>query len=370
MEKIPFVDLKAQYESIKEEIDTVISEVITKSAFIGGTYVSQFEEAFAKFCHAKHCIGVGNGTDALFIALKALGIGGGDEVITTAFSFIATSEAISMAGARVVFVDINPKTYNIDTEKIEEKINERTKAIIPVHLFGQPADMDPILNLAKKYKLKVIEDAAQAHGAEYKGRRISSIGDMACFSFYPGKNLGAYGDGGAIVTSDDELALKARMLANHGRIEKYNHEIEGVNSRLDGIQAAILNVKLKYLLEWTEKRRNCAYQYNKYLEATNILTPDELNDVKTVYHLYVVRINEQNRPEVQNYLKAMAIGTGIHYPIALPNLKAYRYLKIDLEDFRESSLAANQVISLPMYPELTESKAKFVAEKINAYKGL
>jgi dTDP-4-amino-4,6-dideoxygalactose transaminase len=251
---IPFVDLKSQYMGIKDEIDAVISQVISKSAFIGGAYVHSFETAYAAFCNVKHCIGVGNGTDALFITLKALGIGPGDEIITAANSFIATSEAITMAGAKVVFVDINPQTYNIDTSQIERKITKKTKAIIPVHLYGQPANMDPILDIAEKYNLSVVEDAAQAHGALYKGRAIGSIGDMACFSFYPGKNLGAYGDGGAITTNNDEFALKARMIANHGRIDKYDHEIEGVNSRLDGLQAAILMVKLQHLIQWTENR--------------------------------------------------------------------------------------------------------------------
>ncbi len=237
---IQLVDLKAQYETIKNEIDPVIKEVVSETAFIGGQHVAKFEEAFAKFCGVKHCVGVGNGTDALFIALKTLGIGAGDEVITVANSFIATSESITQTGAKVVFVDIDPKTYNIDVNKIEEKITSRTKAIVPVHLYGQPADMDPILALAKKHNLRIMEDCAQAHGALYKGRIIGSIGDMACFSFYPGKNLGAYGDAGAIVTSDETLAKKARMFANHGRIGKYDHEIEGINSRLDGLQAAIL----------------------------------------------------------------------------------------------------------------------------------
>src|SRR5208283_2612585 len=263
--------------------DHVIAEVLSKSAFIGGPYVKSFESAFAAYCGVKHCIGVGNGTDALFIPLKTLGIDPGDEVITAANSFIATSEAITMTGAKVVFVDIDPRTYNIDTQKIEEKVTSRTRAIIPVHLYGQPVDMDPLLTIARKYSLKVIEDAAQAHGAEYKGRRIGSIGDMACFSFYPGKNLGAYGDAGAIVTNNDELAIKARMFANHGRVEKYDHEIEGINSRLDGLQAAILGVKLKYLPQWSEKRRKNAQLYNESLNESlnesDMITPIEINNV-------------------------------------------------------------------------------------------
>ena len=351
---IQLVDLKAQYETIKNEIDSVIKEVVSETAFIGGQHVTKFEEAFAKFCGVKHCVGVGNGTDALFIALKTLGIGAGDEVITVANSFIATSEAITQTGARVVFVDINPKTYNIDTNKIEEKITSRTKAIIPVHLYGQPADMDPILALAKKHNLKIVEDCAQAHGALYKGRTIGSIGDMACFSFYPGKNLGAYGDAGAIVTSDEVLAKKARMFANHGRVDKYDHEMEGINSRLDGLQAAILGVKLKHLDAWSEARRKNAYLYNEYLKGTDLVTPVEMADVKAVYHLYVVRTKKELRQKLQDHLKSKGIATGIHYPIALPNLKAYSYLKHNESDFPEATKASQEILSLPMYPELKE----------------
>ena len=364
---IPFVDLKAQYDSIKSEIDQAISDVISGTAFIGGPFVKSFESKFAEFCGVKNCVGVGNGTDALFIALKALGIGQGDEVITVANSFIATSEAITMTGAKVVFVDINSWTYNIDVNKIEKKITQNTRAIIPVHLYGQPADMDPILAIAQKYGLYVIEDAAQAHGAEYKGIKVGSIGDMACFSFYPGKNLGAYGDGGAIVTNDDELALKARMLANHGRVEKYNHEVEGFNSRLDGLQAAILNAKLKYLEEWTEKRRKNAYLYNECLKDSGVITPVEIEDVKAVYHLYVVRVGDGKRQELQDYLKANGISTGIHYPIALPNLKAYSYLNHKEDDFPEATKASKEILSLPMFPELGQKQIEYVAEKVKIY---
>ena len=262
---IPLVDLKAQYRSIQSEIDPVVAEVLGSCAFIGGPYVKSFEADFAAFCGAEYCVGVGNGTDALFIALKALGIGPGDEVITAANSFIATSEAITMTGARVVFADIDPATYNIDIASLEKKITGRTKAIIPVHLYGQPADMKQIVTLARNHGLKIVGDAAQAHGAEYHGKKIASWADATCYSFYPGKNLGAYGDAGAIVTDDQALAGKMRMIANHGRADKYNHEFEGVNSRLDGFQAAILGVKLKHLDVWTESRRAHAYRYNELL---------------------------------------------------------------------------------------------------------
>jgi len=365
--KVPFVDLKAQYDVIKAQIDSAISSVISESAFIGGSYVIAFEKVFAEFCGVKHCIGVGNGTDALFLALKALGISVGDEVITAANSFIATSEAITMTGAKVVFADINPQTYNIDVTKIEEKISSRTKTIIPVHLYGQPADMDPILDLAEKYDLKIIEDAAQAHGARYKGRRIGSIGDMACFSFYPGKNLGAYGDAGAIVTDNDELAVRIKMLANHGRIEKYNHELEGVNSRLDGLQAAILEVKLRHLPEWTMNRQKNAHLYNELLKDTGLITPFESEHVRAVYHLYVVRLKNVDRQKLQECLKSEGIATGIHYPIALPNLKAYKYLPQSKDDYRQATHASKEILSLPMYPELKEAQIEYVTEKIRKF---
>jgi dTDP-4-amino-4,6-dideoxygalactose transaminase len=366
---IPFVDLASQYASIKSEIDQIMSEVISKTAFIGGPYVKSFEAAFGQFCNVKHCVGVGNGTDALFIALKVLGIGAGDEVITVANSFIATSEAITQTGARVAFVDINPKTYNIDTNKIEEKVTPRTKAIVPVHLYGQPADMDPIVALAKKHHLKIVEDAAQAHGAVYKGKTIGSIGDMACFSFYPGKNLGAYGDAGAIVTNDDLLAKKARMFANHGRLDKYDHEVEGVNSRLDGLQAAILGVKLRHLDDWSEARRKNAYLYNNYLKGTGLVTPTEIENVKAVFHLYIVRTEKERRQKLQDHLKSKGISTGIHYPIALPNLKAYSYLNHDPSDFPESTKASMEILSLPMYPELEESQIQFIGDSIKMLGG-
>jgi dTDP-4-amino-4,6-dideoxygalactose transaminase len=364
---IQFVDLKAQYESIKPEIDKAISDVISKTAFIGGSFVASFEKAFAAFCGVKNCIGVGNGTDAIYIALRALGIGPGDEVITVANSFIATSEAITMTGAKVVFVDINPLTYNMDVTKVEKKVTSKTKAIVPVHLYGQPADMDPILTVAKKHNLKIVEDAAQAHGAEYKGRRIGSIGDMACFSFYPGKNLGAYGDGGAIVTNDNDLAEKARMIANHGRLDKYNHKLEGVNSRLDGIQAAILDVKLRHLPDWTEARRRNAYLYNKYLKDSGVATPVEIPDVKAVYHLYVVRVRDGKREKFQEALKSQGVSTGVHYPIALPNLLAYEYLRHGQTDFVEATKSSQEIVSLPMFPELKETEIAFVAQKIKEF---
>ncbi len=292
--RVPLVDLKAQYESIKKEIDMALAAVIDETAFIGGPYVKAFETEFARYCGATHCVAVANGTDALWLALKALGVGPGDEVITVANSFVATSEAITMAGARVVFVDCDPETYTIDVTRIAEKITTRTKAIIPVHLYGRPADMEPIRALARTHGLKIVADAAQAHGALYENQPVAHFADVTCFSFYPGKNLGAYGDAGALVTHDEPVALRARKLANHGRIDKYDHEIEGVNSRLDGIQAAVLSVKLRHLQRWTEQRRANASMYTQLLKGTGVVTPKESPNTYSVYHLYVVRYPTAN----------------------------------------------------------------------------
>jgi dTDP-4-amino-4,6-dideoxygalactose transaminase len=358
---VPFVDLKAQYASIKGEIDQAIAAVIAQSAFVGGTFVKEFNAAFARYCGVAHCIGVANGTDAITIALRALGVGPGDEVITAANSFIATSEAVTMAGARVVFVDIDPRTFNIDVAQIERKITAKTKAIIPVHLYGQPADMDPIRAIANRHGLRVVGDAAQAHGSSYKGRPIATLADITCFSFYPGKNLGAYGDGGAIVTDNAEWAAKARVLANHGRSAKYDHEIEGVNSRLDGIQAAVLTVKLGHLEAWTEARRANAYRYNATFQGSGVVTPSELDDVRAVYHLYVVRIPSDRREALQAALKQADVDTGIHYPIALPYLKAYRHLGHTERDFPVALKASQEILSLPMFAELTEEQVRHVA---------
>jgi dTDP-4-amino-4,6-dideoxygalactose transaminase len=354
---IPFVDLKAQYHSLKQEIDHAIAAVIEETSFIGGKPVADFEKHFAAYTGCSHCIGVGNGTDAISIALKAMGIGAGDEVITVANSFIASSEAVTAAGARVVFVDCDPSTYTIDVGKFERAITPRTKAVIPVHLYGLPADMEPILSLARRHGLRVIEDAAQAHGARYRDRPVGALGDCACFSFYPGKNLGAYGDGGAITTNNEELARNVRMYANHGRIEKYNHEFEGVNSRLDGIQAAILDVKLRYLDRWTERRRAIARRYDKGL-AGIAGTPAAPADRRHVYHLYVVRV--PRRAEVIAFLKGKGIGTGIHYPIPLPLLNAYRYLGHRPGDFPVAETLKDEILSIPMYGDMTDDQADHV----------
>jgi len=364
---IPFVDLKAQYRSIRDEMDTAIAEVLESSAFVGGPFLLRFEEAFARFCQTRNCVGVGNGTDAIFIALKAMDIGPGDEVVTAANSFIATSEAITMAGAKPVFCDIDPQTYNMDVRVLEEKITPQTRAIIPVHLYGQPADMDPIVALAQKYGLKIVEDAAQAHGAQYKGRKIGTLGDAACFSFYPGKNLGAYGDGGAVVTDDDEMAGRMRMFANHGRADKFGHEFEGVNSRLDGLQASVLAVKLRHLEKWTEARRANAVLYNDLLAGSGLVTPVEIDGVRAVYHLYVVRVDAGRRQALQDHLKSHGVATGIHYPIALPDLKAYEYLRSQKNFSPVASRTCREILSLPMFPELTGEQIDYIAKKIKAF---
>jgi len=359
---IPFVDLKKQYATIKIEIDEAIQNVIADTAFIGGKYAQAFEEAFAIYCRAKYCVGVGNGTDALYIALRALGVGAGDEVITAANSFIATSEAITMTGARPVFVDCEPSSYNIDVSKIPAAISPKTKAIVPVHLYGQPADMASINKIAKEHNLFIVEDAAQAHGAEIAGQRVGNFGHAACFSFFPGKNLGAYGDAGAIVTNDNDLAVKCRKIANHGRVKKYNHDFEGVNSRLDGIQAAILSVKLKYIEEWTENRRKAAAIYNDYLKNSNIITPYVCEGMRHVYHLYVVRVH--SRDKVQAELSDAGIATGIHYPIALPDLQAYKYMGKLPADFPIASAYSNEILSLPMFPELQPDQIEYVCSRL------
>lgn len=363
--KVPFVDLKRQFETIQTDVNAAIQQVIAETAFIGGKYCTRFEQQFAAFCHANHTVGVGNGTDALFIALKALGVGPGDEVITVANTFIATSEAISATGARVVFVDCHPTQYTIDVSKIAAAITPSTRAIIPVHLYGQPADMAAIQSLARKHGLVVVEDAAQAHGAFYQNQRVGTLGDVACFSFYPGKNLGAYGDAGAIVTNDEALAAKCRMLANHGRLEKYRHLKEGYNSRLDGLQAAILSAKLPHLEKWNQARRRVADYYFKTIKTTGVILPEIRSDVESVYHLFVIQT--EDREKLIEYLKIQGIETGIHYPIPLPEQDAYRNAGWHPGDFPVANRLSQRILSLPMFPEMTEAEINFVASAINQF---
>jgi dTDP-4-amino-4,6-dideoxygalactose transaminase len=364
--KVPFLDLKAQYESIKDEVAVAIQQVLDKTAFAGGPSVAQFEKEFAAFCKTRYCIGVGSGTEALWLALLGLGVGQGDEVITVPDTFIATAEAISYTGAKPVFIDVEEKTYNMDPDLLEAAITPRTKAIIPVHLFGQMSDMDSILEIARKYKLFVIEDAAQAHGAEYKGRIAGSIGDAGCFSFYPGKNLGAYGEAGAVVTSNPDLDQKIRMLRDHGQAKKYYHAVIGWNARMDGFQGAILSVKLKQLPIWNEARRRNATLYNKMLGKTDgIVIPWESPHNKHVYHIYAIRV--QDRDALIKALADLDIHCGIHYPIPLHLQDAYKALGLGKGCFPVAEKVASEFVSLPMFPELGQDQIEFVVRELGSF---
>jgi dTDP-4-amino-4,6-dideoxygalactose transaminase len=349
--KIPFVDLLAQYRSIQADIDSAIAAVIARTAFIGGPFLSAFESEFAAYLGVTHCIGCANGTDSIEILLESFGIGAGDEVIVPAHSWISTSEAVSRIGAIPIFVDTDPASHTIDVAAIEQKLTTRTRAIIPVHLYGHPCEMDSLMALARATNLKVIEDCAQAHGATYRGRPVGSFGDAASFSFYPGKNLGAYGDAGCMTTNDTELATRARMIANHGRLGKHDHAVEGRNSRLDGLQAAILSAKLPYLETWVAARRSNAASYSTRLSSLGISAPAPPPHVGHGYHLYVVQV--PNRDVVRAKLGDAGIETGIHYPVCLPMLAAYRGMKLTFSDFPVAATQASQILSLPMYPELT-----------------
>jgi dTDP-4-amino-4,6-dideoxygalactose transaminase len=359
---VPFVDLKAQYQSIRDEIDEAVARVISNTSFILGPEVEAFEQAFAEYTGARFCLGLNSGTAALHLALLAAGIGAGDEVIVPANSFFATAEAVSVTGATPVFIDADPASYTIDTNKIEQAITERTRAIIPVHLYGQSADLDPIFEIAKRRNLLVIEDAAQAHGAEYKGRRVGALGDIGCFSFYPGKNLGAYGEGGAVVTNDEQLARRVRLLRDHGSEKKYRHEIVGYNFRLEGIQGAVLNVKLRHLDRWNELRRRHAAQYTELLKETNLTLPVEMDYARHVYHVFVIQ--SETRDNLQRKLSDAGIQTGIHYPIPIHLQPAYASLGHQHGDFPESERQSERVLSLPMFAELTEDQVRTVAHAI------
>ena len=361
--KVPFLDLKAQYKSIKEEIAIELQKVLDNTAFAGGPFVSQFEKEFASFCQTDFAIGLGSGTAALWAAIQGLGISEGDEVITTPNTFIATAEAISFAGAKPVFVDIDEQTYNINPQLIEDAITPKTKAIIPVHLYGQTADMNPIMEIAKAKDLFVIEDACQAHGAKCNGKPAGSIGDAGCFSFYPGKNLGAYGEAGAVVTNNLQLADNLQMFRDHGQKKKYYHAIVGWNARMDGFQGAILSVKLKYLNQWNESRRKNAQLYNDLLaDIDGIITPTEVDYAKHVYHLYVIRV--KNRDEFMATLVENDVFCGIHYPIPLHLQDAYSSLGYKKGDYPVAEKCCEQLVSLPMFPELTSEQISYVVEKI------
>lgn len=361
---IPFVDLYAQYLTIRAEVDEAIAAVIKDSAFIRGSRVDVFEQEFAAAVGVKHCISCANGTDALYIAMKGLGIREGDEVITTAHSWISTSETITQAGGRVVFCDTEDRSFTIDPAQIEAKITPRTVGIIPVHLYGHPADMNPILEIARKHHLWVIEDCAQAHMAEYRGRKVGTMGNAATFSFYPGKNLGAMGDAGCLVTSDDQLADWCEMFARHGG--KGDHQIEGINSRMDGIQAAILSVKLPHLPKWTSARQRVATTYTTKLSCVSGIRLPVVDPVSThVYHLFVLRCAK--RDELRSYLKGCGIATVLNYPKALPFYPAYSYLGHCPQDFPVAYMHQNEILSLPIFPEMTECQIAYVAEKITQF---
>ncbi len=367
--QIPLVDLRAQYLEIADEIDAAVSDVIKATAFVKGPFVERFEDEFARFVGVKHCVGVGNGTDALFIALKGLGIGPGDEVVTAVNTFVATAEAISMTGARPVFCDVDGETMNLDPDRLETCVTEATRAIVPVHLFGRFAPMDEILAVARRHGLLVIEDAAQAHGAARGGRRAGAFGDAATFSFYPGKNLGAYGDGGAIVTRNDELAEWARKFSDHGRATKYGHEFEGINSRLDGLQAAILSVKLKHLERWSRRRRELAETYAARLEGIgNVVCPTMPEPGEHVFHLFVVRA--RRRDALRKFLLGRGISTGIHYPQILAELPAYRSAGTAVETFPVAVGLSPEILSLPLYPEMGEEQVETIVEAIRSFYGV
>ena len=361
--KVPFLDLKLQYDSIREEIDTAIHQVLEKTAFAGGPFVENFENHYADFCDTEHAIGVSSGTSAIWLALLAMDIGPGDEVITVPNTFIATVEAISFTGATPVFVDIDEATYTMNPEKLEAAITPKTRAVIPVHLYGQMADMDPITAIAKKHGLKVIEDAAQAQGARYKGRRAGSTGDAGCFSFYPGKNLGAFGEAGAVVTDQAEIADKIRMIQDHGQSSKYHHDCIGWNGRMDGIQGAVLDVKLKYIDQWNQKRREHAATYSQHLSSLeSVRTPFVPDQVDPIFHVYAVRI--QNRDKVLEAMKEAGVACGIHYPVPVHRTQAYRHLNLESGTFPVSETIANELLSLPMFPELTSEQIAYTADTL------
>ncbi len=365
--EIKYLDLQAQYQSIKDEIDTAIQKVLDSSAYVLGPATNQFETDFAEYCETKHCAGVNSGTNALLLALKALGVGPGDEVITAANTFIATAAAIAHAGAKVVLVDVDPVSRNLDPKLLSMAISRKTRVIVPVHLTGRPADMDPIIAIADKHGLPVLEDSAQAHGARYKGRRTGSIGAMAAFSFYPGKNLGAYGEGGAVTTDDPDLDHKVRMLRDHGSDKKYYHDMLGYNARMEGIQGAVLGVKLKHLDDWNAERNRVARKYDELLEGLPLTRPNSDPNYEQVYHLYM--IETERRDELQKYLGEHKIPTIIHYPVPIHFQKAFDHLGYKAGDFPITEKLVGEILSLPIYPEMTDDMVGCVAERIKSFFG-
>jgi dTDP-4-amino-4,6-dideoxygalactose transaminase len=360
--RVPYLDLRAQYHSIKPEIDAAVARVLESTQYTLGDEVSAFEREFAAYCHASEAIAVNSGTSALHLALLASGVGPGDEVITVPFTFVATVSAIVYTGARPVLIDIEPDYYTMDPTRLESAITPRTKAIVPVHLYGHPADMDPILDIADRHRIPVIEDAAQAHGSDYKQRRCGSMGRLACFSFYPGKNLGAYGEGGAVVTGDATLAQRIRILRNWGEERRYEHAVKGFNYRMDGIQGAILRVKLRHLEAWTEARRDRAARYRQALADADVILPAERPNVRHVYHVLAVRVKA--RDECRARLADAGIQTGVHYPIPIHLQPAHSDLGYQAGAFPVSEAVASDVLSLPIFPELTDAQVDIVAEAV------
>jgi dTDP-4-amino-4,6-dideoxygalactose transaminase len=360
--KVPYVDLKAQYRSIKREIDEAVARVLDSCQFVLGPEVADFEKEFAAYCGAAECIAVNSGTSALHLALLAAGVGPGDEVITVSFTFVASVATVLYTGAKPVLVDIERRTFNMNPEAVEAAISPRTKAIMPVHLYGHPADMDPIMEVARRRNLVVIEDAAQAHGAKYKGQAVGSIADIGCFSFYPAKNLGAYGEGGAVTTNNPEYARKIRVLRDWGQDRKYHHALHGYNYRMEGLQGAILRVKLRQLEKWTEARRGIVKKYDQRLAGSDLVRPAEMPWARHVYHLYTVRA--KNRDALQATLLSEGIQTGVHYAIPVHLQPAYAHLGYGPNSLPESERAANEVLSLPLYPELTDSQVRTVTEAL------
>lgn len=365
MQPIPLVDLHAQYQTIRSDIDRAIQGIIDTSSFVMGPAVQRFEEEFAAFCNVAHCVGVSNGTAALELALRALEIGPGDEVITTAHTFIATAEAISNVGAKPVFVDIDAQRYNIDPAAAAAAITAETKALLPVHIYGQPADMTKLSALAQQHGLALIEDAAQAHGATWAGKHTGSLAPLACFSFYPGKNLGAYGDAGAVTTDDEALAERIRLLRNHGRRSKYVHDVIGVNARIDALQAAILRAKLPYLAGWTAQRQALAARYHELLADCAVVLPQVHKQATAAWHLYVIRT--ARRDQLLHYLKAHGVEAGIHYPVPLHLQPAYAALGYRQGDLPVTEVVADSCLSLPLYPEMTETQQDRVVELIRTF---
>jgi len=364
---VPYFDLKAQYGLLRDEIQEALDRVCQNASFILGEEVERFEKAFAEYCEVKHCVALNSGTSALHLALLTAGIGAGDEVITTANTFIATAEAIIYTGATPIFADIDPSTANIDPEQIEAAITARTRAIIPVHLYGRPANLDAITDIAARHRLLVIEDACQAHGARYNGKRVGGFGHAAAFSFYPGKNLGAYGEGGALTTNDDEVARLARSLRSHGESARYLHKYAGYNYRMDGFQAAVLNVKMKYLDQWTAKRQACAELYRRSLADANVRFPQDSPDADCVYHLFVAYVenrDQQKRDEVRAELEKMGVQTAVHYPVPVHRQEAFAYLGVKPGSLIFTERACEQVMSMPLFPEMTEEQVAYAAHSL------